>query len=80
MTFFLLFFPDADAFASLVLSFIFNKDFGGNMTTFFNLEDGGGSLGSESMSNEDDEMDYSIVQTMKSLMNFILTEDLNLLA
>ena len=61
MTFFLPFFLDANSSTSLVLSFLFNKDFWGDIITPFDLEDSGSSLRSESVSNEDEELDYSTI-------------------
>ena len=78
ITFFILFFLDANPFTSLVSNFLFNKDFGEDMTIPFDLEDARGSLGSKSVSN--DKVASSITQVMEPLMNSILAKDLNLSA
>ena len=50
------------------------------MTTPFDLAEEGGSPIFESVLDKKDELDFSTIWVMKSLINFILTEDLNLLA
>ena len=78
MTFFFPFFLEVVSSASLVSNFLFKEKLGDDMTTPFDLVKGGGYL--ISVSEEEEELDSSIIWVIMSLLNCILIEDLNLSA